>query len=138
MGVPSSSHIRMFIVLLGMSFCACPGADLKTVRATPISITDTATLKAHVGKSATVTGVVSRVGMSKTGFIVFINFEGVAAGGFTAVVKSENLSDIEKTAGSNLDAALPGRRISVAGSVSVYNDAPQIEIADGNQIKVSR
>lgn len=102
-----------------------------------IPITDTAALKASVGKSVTVTGKVSRVGMSKSGFIVFINFEGVPSGGFSAVVKSANLTEIEWAAGANLDLALPGRLIAVSGVISLYKEAPQIELKSASQIRVS-
>ena len=103
-----------------------------------IPITDTAALKAHLGKNVSVSGKVSRVGMSKSGMIVFINFEGVNAGGFSAVVRSANLPEIEQAAGANLDAALPGRKISLAGPISLYKGAPQIEIKSADQIKVGR
>ena len=103
-----------------------------------VVISDTAALKAQVGKTVSVTGKVNRVGMSKSGFIVFINFEGVPPGGFTAIVKSACLPEIERAAGANLDAALPGRHVAVSGTVSLYKETPQIEIKTADQIKVAR
>lgn len=103
-----------------------------------LSIQDTAALKAHEGRDVTVSGVVSRVGKSKSGAIVFINFEGVKPGGFSAVVKSDSLPEIERAAGSNLDAALPGRKITLTGKISLYKEAPQIEIKTAAQLAVSR
>jgi DNA/RNA endonuclease YhcR with UshA esterase domain len=113
-------------------------AEERTVPAVVIPITDTAALKAHLGKNVSVSGKVSRVGMSKSGMIVFINFEGVNAGGFSAVARSANLPEIEQAAGANLDAALPGRKISLSGPISLYKEAPQIEIKSADQIKVGR
>ena len=78
-------------MLLLACVVVCPGAEAPVA---VIPITDTASLKAHVGKHVSVSGKVSRVGRSKSGFIVFINFEGVRPGGFSAVVKSAGLPDI--------------------------------------------
>lgn len=113
-------------------------AEERTGPAAVIPIADTAALKAHLGKNVSVSGKVSRVGMSKSGMIVFVNFEGVPPGGFSAVVRSANLPEIEQAAGANLDVALPGRTISVSGPISLYKEAPQIEIRSADQIKVSR
>lgn len=125
-------------MLLVVLAAVCSGAEEKIEPTAVISITDTAALKAHVGKKVLVSGKVSRVGMSKSGMIVFINFEGVRSGGFSAVVRSASLPDIEWVAGANLDAALPGRRIRVSGPISLYKEAPQIEIKTADQIKVGR
>lgn len=116
----------------------CRGADEKAGSPAVIPITDTAALKAHVGKQVTVSGTVSRVGTSKSGFIVFINFEGVNSGGFSAIVKSASLREIEQAAGANLDAALPGRRVRLSGPVSLYKEAPQIELKSADQIQLGR
>jgi DNA/RNA endonuclease YhcR with UshA esterase domain len=135
--VHPASVLRALVLLM-----ACVAmrldADEKTAAAVVIPITDTAVLKARVGKSVSVSGKVSRVGMSKSGMIVFINFEGVPSGGFSAVVRSANLPDIEQAAGANLDVALPGRKIRVSGPISLYKEAPQIELKSADQIKVGR
>jgi DNA/RNA endonuclease YhcR with UshA esterase domain len=132
------ASILRALVLLMACVAVRLDAEEKTAPAVVIPITDTAALKAHVGKSVSVSGKVSRVGMSKSGMIVFINFEGVPSGGFSAVVRSANLPDIEQAAGANLDAALPGRKIRVSGPISLYKEAPQIELKSADQIKVGR
>lgn len=125
-----------FVALFSCVIAQQPQEAKPTASAIPIQ--DTAALKANEGKEVTVSGVVSRVGKSKSGAIVFINFEGVKPGGFSAVVKSDSLPEIERAAGSNLDAALPGRRITLTGKISFYNEAPQIEIKTAGQLTVSR
>ena len=133
---PWSSTLRAIVLLIAIAAADVGAARSKAPAVIPI--TDTVALKAQVGKMVSVSGKVSRVGMSKSGFIVFINFEGVRSGGFTAVVKSANLSEIERAAGANIDAALPGRRIAVSGVISLYKETPQIELKTADQIKVAR
>lgn len=99
-----------------------------------IAPTDRSALIAASGKDVEVTGVVSHVGVSKSKFFTFITFEGVPAGGFTAVVKSSDLASVERTVGSNLEAGLPGRKVSVRGVISFYKESPQIEITEGSQL----
>jgi DNA/RNA endonuclease YhcR with UshA esterase domain len=132
------SSILRALILLTACVTARLDAEEKSEPAVVIPITDTAALKGHLGKNVSVTGKVSRVGMSKSGFIVFFNFEGVHPGGFSAVVRSANLPEIEQAAGANLDAALPGRTIRVTGPISLYKEAPQIELKSADQLKVSR
>ena len=103
---------------------------------TVIAVTDRAALSAASGKEVQVTGLVRHVGVSKSKFFTVIDFEGVATGGFTAVVKSSDLADIERTVGTNLEAGLPGRKVSIRGVISFYKEAPQIEITDALQLKV--
>ena len=138
MDLLSPASILRGLLLLIAFVAVCRGAEETIEPPAVIPITDTAALKAHVGKRVSVSGMVSRVGMSKGGFIVFINFEGARPGGFSAVVKSASLPEIEQAAGANLDAALPGRRIAVSGIISLYKEAPQIELKTADQIKVGR
>ena len=132
------SSILPALILLTACVTMRLDAEEKTGAAAVIPITDTSALKAHLGKNVSVSGKVSRVGVSKSGMIVFINFEGVHPGGFSAVVRSANLPEIEQAAGANLDAALPGRAIRVSGPISLYKEAPQIEIKSAGQMKVGR
>lgn len=101
-----------------------------------IAVTDRVALSAAFGQEVQVTGLVRHVGLSKSKFFTVIDFEGVAAGGFTAVVRSSDLAGIERTVGSNLEAGLPGRKVSIRGVISFYKEAPQIEITDALQLKV--
>jgi DNA/RNA endonuclease YhcR with UshA esterase domain len=100
------------------------------------SITNTPALRALEGKSVTLEGVVKQAEASKGGGILLISFEGVSAGGFMAVVTSSHLPVVEDAVGGNLDAALPGRKVSISGPISLYGQVPQIEIKTGDQIKV--
>ena len=112
-------------------------ADTKpaNVSAAP-AITDTAALRALVGKNVSVTGKVSYVGLSKSKFFTFIKFVGVSSDGFTVIVTAPNLPDIEYAAGSNLDAALPDRTITVSGTITLYKAVPQIELTAADQLRV--
>ena len=108
---------------------APPSSDLP-------SITNTPALRALEGKSVTLEGVVKQAEASKGGGMLLISFEGVRAGGFMAVVTSSHLPVVEDAVGGNLDAALPGRKVSISGPISLYGQVPQIEIKTGDQIKV--
>ena len=100
------------------------------------SLTDTAALRALEGKTVTLTGEVSLVAVSKSKFHTFIKFKGLPADGFTVIVPSTNLSEIERGAGSNLEAALPGRTITVSGPVSLYQTVPQLELTRPEQLRI--
>lgn len=116
-----------------MAFQVCSAGETQPP---VIAATDQAALKARKGRQVEVTGTVSTVGTSKSKFFTFISFEGVHPGGFTAVVKSLDLADIERASGSNLEAALPGRKVAVRGKITFYNETPQIEITDPAQLRV--
>lgn len=100
------------------------------------AITNTAGLQALAGKIVSVTGEVSFVAVSKNKFHTFIKFTGVSSGGFTVIVTAPNISDIERSAGSSLEAALSGRTITVTGPVSLFESEPQIELITSDQLRV--
>ncbi|MBX7211992.1 MAG: hypothetical protein K1X78_27045 [Verrucomicrobiaceae bacterium] len=133
---PLSTRLLVFLVITSAMVWANAQLPAQAPAPVALAITDTAALKAHEGRLVTVQGVVSRVGTSKSHLITFINFQGVKPGGFTAVVKSPALPEIERAAGSNLDAALPGRHATLTGNISLYKDIPQIEIKSADQISV--
>lgn len=99
-------------------------------------ITDTAALKAAEKKEVRVEGTVRAVGQSKNGNVNFINFEGVERGGFSCVVLRANVTAVELALGGELADVLPGKVLNVHGAVTIFNDAPQIEIKSADQVIV--
>ena len=103
-----------------------------------VSMMDSAALRKMAGQEVSIEGIVSRVGSSKNGGVVFMNFEGAPPNGFTAVVMLSQIAAVETSVGGNLDAALPGRKVILTGPISLYRETPQIELKSGDQIKVVR
>ena len=99
----------------------------------PIPTSDTARLKEIEGKTAKVSGEVSRVGQTPTGSITFINFQGSE---FTGVIFEANLEAVEAELGSSIKEALEGKVVTLQGEISSYKEAPQIKITNRAQIEV--
>ena len=115
--------------------------ELAVKAADPVSkvgVADSEALRKLTGSRVSIEGIVSRVGSSKNGGVVFMNFEGAPPNGFTAVVMLSQIAAVETSLGGNLDAALPGRRVILTGPISLYRETPQIELKSGDQIKVVR
>lgn len=101
---------------------------------TRLSVRETKTLRSLAGKKVSVTGRVSRVGSLPDGRITFLNFEGVERGGFVAIVRAGSLNNLKKRFPDGLAPALAGRDVTVEGLVTLFRDAPQIEVDSPAQI----
>lgn len=102
--------------------------------ANALAASDAAAITARVGKKTTVRGVVDRIGTLDSAALTFINFEGIARGGFVAIVRRHHLPAIEKALGGPLATVLAGREIEVRGDVHLYGTTPQIEIERATDI----
>jgi hypothetical protein len=96
--------------------------------------TETADLMARAGQLTTVRGVLSRTGSSPSGHLTFLNFQGVERGGFSVIVRRENLPAMT-AAMADFPAGLTGREVEISGVISLHRDAPQIELRTPDQLR---
>jgi DNA/RNA endonuclease YhcR with UshA esterase domain len=87
---------------------------------------------AQVGKKVEVEGRIARDGVSKTGAIRFLNFEGTQRGDLTLVFFVK--TNPEGYTQENL-AAYIGKTVRVHGQVSLFEGAPQIVVNSFSQIE---
>jgi endonuclease/exonuclease/phosphatase family metal-dependent hydrolase len=99
---------------------------------------DTAGLIAAAGKSVVVTGRVSKVGKTGNDSIHFINFAGVARGGFVAIVRKDHYPAVTAALGGELEPMLEGKTVELTGTVAIFKDAPQIVVTTPAQIRVKK
>lgn len=97
---------------------------------------ETETLRARAGQQTVVTGEIARVGVGPTGVVHFLNFKGVTRGGFVAVVKKGNITAFTEKFGPDFPFSLAGKRVTVSGPVTLYENTPQIELLSPDQIAV--
>ena len=127
--------MRKFIVLtvlLNLLALRAIAEDAKTnsvPKTEPPAKIMAAEAKKHVGKNATVTGIVAEV--NKAEKLVRLNFENAYPNQtFTAVIFSSNTNqfpEVEK---------LKGKTVEVTGKIGEFRDRPQIILSNTNQLKV--
>jgi endonuclease/exonuclease/phosphatase family metal-dependent hydrolase len=100
-----------------------------------LAATDDAALRAAIGKRAAVEGTISRVGQTANGSIVFLNFQGVPRDGFVAIVRATDRAALEEKAGGAL-SQLEGRRIRVAGELTLFRTTPQVALTSPDQLTI--
>lgn len=97
----------------------------------------------YIGQAVTVEGYVDSIvyARSSNGSPYFFNFGGgaYAPGGFAAVVWSQDISKFDQYALRNfVEWSMSDQPVSckfrISGTISVYNDRPQIVARDGSQI----
>ena len=97
-----------------------------------LSPSHSAAVLAQVGKKVEVEGRIARDGVSKTGAIRFLNFEGTQRGDLTLVFFVK--TNPEGYTQENL-AAYIGKTVRVHGQVSLFEGAPQIVVNSFSQIE---
>lgn len=97
---------------------------------------NTEALIAAAGQPVVVTGRVSKVGNTSTNSIYFINFEGVARGGFVAIVRQDHYDAVSTALGGDLKDTLRGKTVEIRGNISIFKDAPQVAITAPTQIRI--
>jgi hypothetical protein len=97
-----------------------------------LSPSDTEAVLARVGKKVEIEGRIARDGVSKTGAIRFLNFEGTQRGDLTLVffVKANPQGYTQEKL-----AAYIGKTVRVRGQVSLFEGDPQIVIGSLSQIE---
>lgn len=100
-----------------------------------ISAADSAALLRHVGKSVRVRGTIRNVHSLPGRKITFVNFEGVPRGGFVALIRRTAYDSISRSLEGGLEA-LPSQSVEVSGTITLYQDTPQIEIDTARQLRV--
>lgn len=98
----------------------------------PLNPADTAAVLALVGKQVEVEGRIARDGVSKTGAIRFLNFEGTKRGDLTLVFFVK--ANPEGYTRDGL-AAYIGKNVRVKGQISLFEGSPQIVINSFSQIE---
>lgn len=98
--------------------------------------TDTAGLKAAIGKAATVHGTVWRASWYQDR-ILFINFKGVDRNtGFTAIARKPAREALDAAFDGDVAVSLEGRAVEITGTVVMYREKPEIEITRPEQVKI--
>ncbi len=101
-----------------------------------IDVGNAEALTAAVGKEVSVRGKISDAFKPQSGSVLLLNFEGIERRSFTAVVKKENFEALDAGFDGDVGAAVKGKTVIITGTISLYRDKPQIEIATPEQIKV--
>ncbi len=97
---------------------------------------DSEALLARVGQETVVKGQISRVGVGPTGVVHFLNFSGVPRCGFVAIIKKGNLVTFSERFGVDFPFSLAGKSVRVTGTLSIYEDRPQIELLTPDQLEL--
>lgn len=134
------SGLLVVVVLAAIATFAFlkPAADSRLPAQVPLgaavlSPDDRDVFLSRVGQPVSVEGVVGTSGISKSGTVFFLNFQGAKRGDLSLVF-------FLKDAGSKWDRdgleSLVGKRVRVSGTVTQFQGNPQIKIEDADQIKV--
>ncbi|MCX7869332.1 MAG: hypothetical protein N2322_05205, partial [Terrimicrobiaceae bacterium] len=95
-----------------------------------IPASETSTLLAKTGSTQTVEGTVSRIGESRSGDVLYVNFLGNTRGDLALV--QFTTPERKATDRARLEP-LVGKRIQATGLITQYRGAPQIEISESSQ-----
>lgn len=101
-----------------------------------IAASDTAALRAQLGKPAVVSGKITSAKVSSTGRVLRVVFEDTRQSGFNAVIFERNFKIFRDRFGDDLNAALAGKSVELTGVVEEYRGAPQIILGNPEQIKI--
>ncbi len=102
----------------------------------PIDVTDVETIQKSVSKEITVKGKVGEARWTRSGNIMFINFDKVKRNDFVAIAKKENKEALDKAFGGDFAKAIDGKTITVSGLVTTFKETPQIEVTKPEQVKI--
>ena len=110
-------------------------ASASSKPAAPIRLqaSDTTAILQHTGSRVQIEGIVSRIGESRSGDVLYVNFMGNTRGELSLVQFTKPERKASDFARLN---DLVGKRILAEGTVSVYRDAPQIVITQSTPISV--
>ena len=100
-----------------------------------VEVTDLETIKASVGKELKVHGKVAGTNKSRSGSILFINFEGVNRE-FTAIVEKANMDAVNAGLGGDVEKTIKGKTITITGTIKLYREKPEMVISKPEQIEV--
>ena len=85
-----------------------------------IKATDTAALKAAVGKQVMVTGTVKSAEWSRSGKVMAMQFEGADAEGFQAVIFEKSRKSMDAQYAGDVAKSVVGRKVEVKGRLQMY------------------
>lgn len=108
-----------------------PSAELPRIAAS-----DTAQLRAQLGKPAVVTGRVSSARVSSTGRVLRVLFDDTRQSGFNAVIFERHFRVFRDRLGDDLHAVLAGKTVELTGVLEEYRGAPQIILSSPEQIRI--
>lgn len=124
------SSIRLLVTAFGLLLL--PGA----MHGAPLSPTDTATLRQHLGEQVEVEGTPTATGVSKSGTVAYLNFAGAHQGVALVFFLQQG-----RGGGFGGEADLKpyvGKRITVTGKLEDYKGDLQIKVESTTQIKVEQ
>lgn len=101
-----------------------------------IAASDTAALRAHLGKPAVVSGKITSAQVSSTGRVLRVVFDDTRQSGFNAVIFERNFKIFRDHFGDDLNAALSGKSVELTGVIEEFRGAPQIILGNPRQIKI--
>jgi DNA/RNA endonuclease YhcR with UshA esterase domain len=124
--------MRSLCIVLGLAlFSPAVVADDKDLK--PVTPAEAAKL---VNKKCIVVMEVGSTG--KTGKLIFLNSEKNFRDkkNFTVVIEKKTLAKFKKAKIEDPADHFKGKKVQVTGTVTLYNDKPQIKVDDPGQIKV--
>lgn len=125
-------RMKMLVPAVLLALVMTAWADDKA----PIDVTDVETIQKSVSKEITVKGKVREARWTKSGNILFINFDKIKRTDFVAIAKKENKEALDKAFGGDFAKALDGKTITVSGLVTTFKETPQIEVTKPEQVKI--
>jgi hypothetical protein len=112
----------------GTSFAAVSAADKSVTGA--LKATDLEGAKKQIGKAGAFTGTVTKVFVPKGNALVILNFASNYRTAVTAVVRQRSFSIFPAL------SFLEGKKVLITGTVTDYQDRPEIELTSLSQIKI--
>ncbi len=105
-------------------------------RPAKIDAADVAGIRAHIGKTAVVTGKISSAKLSSTGKVFRIEFKDAKESGFNSVIFERNLKSFRDALGSDLSAGLTDKTVELTGTIDEYRGNPQIILTRPDQLRI--
>jgi len=115
---------------------AVPPPQPPGIVAGTLNASDDTSIRAAVGRIASIHGKVSQIGATNNGSVTFIDFEGTDRRRFTAIIRRDRLTDIAASFGGDLNTGITGKMVTVRGKVELYKETPQVAITRADQITV--
>jgi tRNA A-37 threonylcarbamoyl transferase component Bud32/DNA/RNA endonuclease YhcR with UshA esterase domain len=112
--------------------------DGSLVEQTPaiIDAADAATIRAHIGRVASLRGEVSAVRKGDTHGVTLVEFVGEGENALVAVIPRDTWRYMQESLGGAPAEVLPGKTVTVEGRIYLYKNQPNIEIKSPEHLRV--
>ena len=101
-----------------------------------IDVKDFEKLKGMIGQDATIRGTVREVFTPQSGSVKIFNFDGIDRRAFNVVIRKANFDAVNAGFDGDVEAAVKGKTITVAGKIAEYRGNPQIQLEQPEQLRI--